>query len=161
MSKEYHTNPLAESIGSAVAIVIFTLSVISALILIVFGIASMSMDEKMGIAAIAISLVVLISGVISWAALKIIVNISRNLFNINEALRSHPTLASPQAQPNPPAANARKAQGTQKSKFEIGDIVTVKKDKHQIKIIDVVVSDDKTLYYGDSDTCYFFEDELE
>lgn len=161
MSKEYRTNPLAESIGSAVAVFIFTLSVIAALVLIVIGVINMSIDGKMGIESIAIGLVVLISGAISWAALKIIVNISRNLFNINEALRLHPTLVSPQAQPNPPAANARKAQGTQKSKFEIGDIVTVKKDKHQIKIIDVVVSDDNTLYYGDSDTCYFFEDELE
>ena len=161
MSKEYRTNPLAESIGAAVAVIIFTFSVIAALILIVSGIFSISFEERIGIAYIAAGLAVLISGTISWAGLKIIVNISRNLFNINEALRSHPTPASPQTQSNPPATKAQEAQKTQKSKFNIGDVVTVKKDMHQIRIIDVVVSDDTTLYFGDSDTCYFFEDELE
>lgn len=48
-----------------------------------------------------------------------------------------------------------------KNKFNIGDIATLKKDKREIVIIDIIAHNDKVLYQGDGDTCYYSEDDLE
>ncbi|NLZ19574.1 MAG: hypothetical protein GXY24_04820 [Bacteroidales bacterium] len=152
--KQYYVNPLAESVGSVLATIIFIITMLVSFALIGFGVVQVQDGDSSGYYLMGGGIVLLVVGVISWAFLRIIINISRSLYNINDALRSQNIMTETVFVPH-------KQDPSKKSKFSIGDTVMLKKDRRQIKILDIVFQDDQPLYYGDSDTRYFFEDELE
>lgn len=152
--KQYYVNPFAESVGSVLAILVFIFTILISIGLIGGGIYLAQDGEITAYYLIGGGAVLLVLGIISWAYLRIIVNISRSLYNINDAIRS-------QGIPNDLGFVPHKQDPSKKSKFSIGDIAVIKKDGRKIKILDIVYQDDTPLYYGDSDTCYFHEDELE
>jgi uncharacterized membrane protein len=152
--KQYYVNPLAESVGSVLATIVFIITMLVSFALIGFGVVQVQDGDSSGYYLMGGGIVLLVVGVISWAFLRIIINISRSLYNINDALRSQNIMTETVFVPH-------KQDPSKKSKFSIGDTVMLKKDRRQIKILDIVFQDDQPLYYGDSDTRYFFEDELE
>lgn len=152
--KQYYVNPLAESVGSVLATIVFIITMLVSFALIGFGVVQVQDGDFSGYYLMGGGIVLLVVGVISWAFLRIIINISRSLYNINDALRSQNIMTETVFVPH-------KQDPSKKSKFSIGDTVMLKKDRRQIKILDIVFQDDQPLYYGDSDTRYFFEDELE
>lgn len=89
MKEMYNVNPLAESVGSFVASFVFIINLIGAAALIIFGVVTLSYDslDSTGLILIGSGILLLITGIISWAALRIVVNISRSLLNINESIK--------------------------------------------------------------------------
>ena len=86
---KYKVNPAAEGVCSAVASIVLWLFIIGAVVLLVLGIMSFSdYDEETGFILIISSVVCILIGTFSWANMKMLVNISRNLYNINDAIRS-------------------------------------------------------------------------
>lgn len=94
MNNELKTNHSAESILNAVITVVLGFCILFSVLLIVAGIAVLveqpglgnddAIDIAVGVGLIVLAIVNLVSGLISWAAVKIWINMSSNLFNINE-----------------------------------------------------------------------------
>lgn len=81
----YSTNPRAETIINICALVILIFGLLSGIVLIVGSISSgsgeaIAFTTMLGIGAIIFAL-------IQWAFLKVLCNISRNLFNIYDFIR--------------------------------------------------------------------------
>lgn len=86
----YSVNPSAELIINILATVLLFLGIIVSAISIVGGIAYIDMGlgiTAYGISIIAGGMIIFIVSIVQWAWFKIIINISRNLFNINEQLK--------------------------------------------------------------------------
>lgn len=88
MSK-YSVNPGAERVANTVAQVVLWLFNIFGIITVIAGIAMAEEGgymEATGITSIIAGVILLIIGIIVWAGLKMFVNMSRNLYNINDVL---------------------------------------------------------------------------
>jgi hypothetical protein len=87
----YSVNPIAESVVNILATILFIIGFIISFVSIVGGIILLTDDvwsyPAYGIGLIVGGIVWFIISIIQWAWFKIIVNISRNLFNINEQLK--------------------------------------------------------------------------
>lgn len=93
MNNELKTNRSAESILDAVISIVLGFCVMFSILLIVLGIAVLvqrpglgdvdAIDILVGVGVIIFAIVNLVGGLISWASIKMWINMSRNLFNIN------------------------------------------------------------------------------
>lgn len=84
MSNRYSVSPSAEAICNAVAFIILVCTILSGVACIVVGII-MGGEELPMLIAGGVACIVL--GLISWACLKVVVNISRSLYNITDAVQ--------------------------------------------------------------------------
>ena len=87
-NKNYSVNPKAESILDGIATTVLIIGWLIAIAGAFVGIMAAYEEEVVGYAVLGVlggALILLIFYVI-WARLKVIVNMSRNLFNIHEAL---------------------------------------------------------------------------
>lgn len=161
----FEVNPAAESVSSAVAKVVLVVCLIAAFILLIAGF--IGLEDGGGFLLIGIAIVCAVTGVVSWAFLKMIVNISRSLYNINNALRGNAAISEPVI----PAKDDSESDiqpviddnSTAKTKFAIGQLVIVKYDESQFRISDI---DDrggalKPRYYSKKLERFFLEDEIE
>ncbi len=82
MENRYNVNPNAENVCNVVAIVFLIVSISCALICLFVGVAVNAFFGILG------AIIFVIAGLVSWASLKVVVNISRSLYNINDALRA-------------------------------------------------------------------------
>ena len=85
MDGEYAVNPLAESTLNVVAVIVLVIGILSGLIVLFVGILS---DDSLGLmyGLIAGPAMFLFSGLLPWACIKVVVNMSRNLHAIREEL---------------------------------------------------------------------------
>ena len=89
----YSVNPAAESVCSAVAAILLTLFIIGAVVLIILGVvAFVDGDTTYGLIFCGGALVCFVIGLVNWASMKMLINISRSLYNINDAIRSQQSL---------------------------------------------------------------------
>ena len=84
---KYAVSPAAESTVSTVAGILLGIGILAAVIGFFGGIIEFGDDESAaGWAFLGGGLLVFLTGVLEWAFLKVFVNISRNLYNINDVL---------------------------------------------------------------------------
>jgi hypothetical protein len=85
MDGEYAVNPLAESTLNVVAVIVLVIGILSGLIVLFVGILS---DDSLGLmyGLIAGPAMFLFCGLLPWACIKVVVNMSRNLYAIREEL---------------------------------------------------------------------------
>lgn len=84
----YSVNPVAESVCSAVATLLLSLFIIGAVVLLILGAISLrDKDTTMGLVFCGSAIVCFLVGLINWASMKMLINISRSLYNINDAIR--------------------------------------------------------------------------
>ena len=152
MYREYDVNPAAEAISSTVAAVVLIVNLLLAFGLVIGGIFSLQESELGGL-LIASGVVVGVAGVILWASLKVIVNISRSLYNINELLFAQGSMgATGQSVPEEIPVNA---------KFTIGQLVIVKEDESQFRVAAIKAQDGENVYYSEKHDRKFKESEIE
>lgn len=79
--------PSAENTLNKIAKIILIISILGCVVFLIGAIAAFSdYDPEIGWSFLGISITVLLSGIASWAIMKVIINISRNLFMINSVL---------------------------------------------------------------------------
>ena len=84
----YSVSPTAEGVVNTIAVIFLVLGIIVGIGGIAVGISQLADDETTtGLAALGIGVGGFIIFFIEWAFLKVFVNISRSLYNINDALR--------------------------------------------------------------------------
>ena len=85
MDGEYVVNPVAESTLNVVAVIVLVIGILSGLIVLFAGILS---DDSLWLmyGLIAGPAMFLFSGLLPWACIKVVVNMSRNLHAIREEL---------------------------------------------------------------------------
>lgn len=84
---KYAVSPTAENTVNTIAALLLAVGIIGAVIGFFGGIIEFQDDEAaIGWAFLGGGFLVFLSGLISWAFLKVFVNISRNLYNINDVL---------------------------------------------------------------------------
>lgn len=152
MYREHEVNPAAETISSTVAAIVLIISLLLAFGLVIGGIFSLQ-DSEIGGILIASGIVVGVAGVIMWASLKVIVNISRSLYNINELLFAKGSKdiigqTTPEATPV-------------NTKFSVGQLVLAKEDESQFRVATIKVQDGENVYYSDKHDRFFKESEIE
>lgn len=152
MYREHEVNPAAETISSTVAAIVLIISLLLAFGLVIGGIFSLR-DSEIGGILIASGIVVGVAGVIMWASLKVIVNISRSLYNINELLFAKGSKdiigqTTPEATPV-------------NTKFSVGQLVLAKEDESQFRVATIKVQDGENVYYSDKHDRFFKESEIE
>lgn len=86
--KHFSVNPKAESIADVVTKIVLSVHILVAVALIIFSVvAFVDYRDENGIILLFVSIFVAIVGVICWASLKMIVNVSRTLYNIEDDLQ--------------------------------------------------------------------------
>lgn len=80
----HEVNPAAEKVVNSLANVILWIGCIIAAFMVIYG---LSVSALHGFAMLGVGIVIVVSVIVQWAFLRVVVNISRNLYNINEALR--------------------------------------------------------------------------
>jgi hypothetical protein len=84
----YEVNPDAERIASGVAGFILALSIIVGAICIILGlVAAADYTPQAGVPLIGAGIILIVVGIIAWASIKLFVNISRSLYNINDSIQ--------------------------------------------------------------------------
>ena len=154
---KYEVNPKAESVCSSVANGALIICIILAVICLIAFFAVIGDSTEGGLTLLGCGIVILIIGVVIWAQLKLLVNVSRSLYNINDALRTRPLVAVPEKVKE----KADKQEGQKDvTKFSVGQLVIVKEDESQFRI-DSVEDGEETLYYSEKFGRYFTEEEIE
>lgn len=159
-NEKYSVNPAAESISTAVASIVLAISLILAVVCLVASFASGGdMLPALLISGVAIAVI----GVISWASMRMLVNISRSLYNINDALRKGGVLVQNNAITTSPGKSIEQSAkvGKKEAKFSTGQLVIIKENENQFRIDEVDDSVDVVLYYSNKYEKYFTEDEIE
>lgn len=90
-SNRYNVNSIAEAVASTVASIILWLFIIIGFGAIIFGFLfykEKTMEPEAIAVIIGSGIVVIISGILNWASIKMFVNMSRSLYNINDAIRN-------------------------------------------------------------------------
>ena len=80
----HEVNPAAEKVVNSLANVILWIGCIIAAFMVIYG---LSVSALYGFAMLGVGIVIVVSVIVQWAFLRVVVNISRNMYNINEALR--------------------------------------------------------------------------
>ena len=84
---KFAVNPVAEGTVNCVAGFMLAIGIIGCFILLILGFYQFDDGvDSLGWTFIGISIAVLLIGIVEWAFLKVFVNISRNLYNINAAI---------------------------------------------------------------------------
>lgn len=84
MKTYYSVSPSAEKVCDTVATIFLVISILAAVIFIIAGVLVDADTLVVGLVGAAACIVV---GLISWASLKVVVNMSRSLYNITAALQ--------------------------------------------------------------------------
>lgn len=89
INDEYSVNPNAERVANGVAGFILAFSIIVGVFCLIFGIGTAIEYDELpeGIPFIGAGLIIILIGIIAWASIKLFVNISRNLYNINDSIK--------------------------------------------------------------------------
>ena len=152
---KYEVNPKAESVCSSVANGALIICIILAVICLIAFFAVIGDSTEGGLTLLGYGIVILIIGIVIWAQLKLLVNISRSLYNINDAIRTRPAIAVSEKE------KADKQVGQKGgAKFSVGQLVIIKEDESQFRI-DSVEDGEEMLYYSDKFGRYFTEEEIE
>lgn len=89
----YEVNPDAERVANGVAGFILALSIIVGAICIILGlVAAADWTPQAGVPLIGAGIILIVVGIIAWASIKLFVNISRSLYNINDSIQRLHTL---------------------------------------------------------------------
>ena len=157
MKNRYYVNPNAENVCNVVSIVFLVVSIICAFISLSAGFAADGVVY--GILGAVICIIV---GVVSWASLKVIVNISRSLYNINDAIRAGliqngVSSTTVKNESNNQTQNNSTVEKELNTRFSVGQLVIVKATEDQFRITSI---DDKGYYSEKFDKTYS-EDEIE
>lgn len=149
---EYKVNPTAEKIVNTIANVILVVGIIAGIILLWVGITlkreyNLDAYEIYGI-IILITIIVIIASLVQWAFLKVYINISRNLYNVNAILKS--------LFPETTLTNQN-----QTKKFTIGQHVISKADQTSFRINSVNSRDGKYFYWSEKFQKEYSEEEIE
>lgn len=93
VNEPYEVNPNAERVANGVAGFILVFSIIVGTICIILGIvlASDYMPQA-GIPLVGAGVILILLGIVAWASIKLFVNISRSLYNINDSIQRLHTL---------------------------------------------------------------------
>lgn len=83
----HSTNAAAETIINVLATLLLIAGIIGGIVIIGAGVNSLGSYWGGGEFEIIAGVIVIIVSIIQWAFMKIFINVSRNLFNINEFLR--------------------------------------------------------------------------
>lgn len=84
---KYAVNPKAENTINIVATLLLICGIIAAIVFFILGIIDFTWDDvEEGFISWGIGVASFLVGWLEWAALKVFVNISRNLYNINDTL---------------------------------------------------------------------------
>lgn len=154
---QFQVNPTAENVGNAVAKVILTTFIILAIICFIAGLVGLfSSSILTGAILLLCSILVVTIGLICWAAIKIFVNISRSLYNINDILRQGNV-----NNPQPKDAQIKQENYVEGAKFQAGQLVIVKADESQYRINEVIPEDGKFKYFSKKFNKAFSADEIE
>ena len=87
--KNHEVNPVAEGVADGVAGFLLAICIIIATLFLGYGIYTCSnIAVQAGLPLIGAAVAIFISGLISWATIKLFVNISRNLYNIDDSIRN-------------------------------------------------------------------------
>lgn len=146
MKTPYAVNPSAESICDTVAVIFLTVSIICSVIALIAGLAMESF-----LIGILGAILFVILGLVSWASLKVIVNISRSLYNITETLQAVTPTTSVATQ------STEQMDTTNGCRFSVGQLVIVKNDERQFRISSI----NEAGYYSEKFDNTFTEDEIE
>ena len=90
-SNRYNVNSIAEAVASTVASIILWFFLIIGFGAIIFGFMfykEKALEPEAVAAIIGSGILIIISGVLNWASIKMFVNMSRNLYNNNDAIRN-------------------------------------------------------------------------
>lgn len=159
--EKYSVNPFAESVSSSVASIILAISIVVAIVVLVAGFAAGRENILLGIVGAAGIAAV---GLISWASMKMLVNISRSLYNINDALRENGLIPQQQtAAQNATSISASEgtAKTDRKAEFSVGQLVIVLADESQFRIDEIKEDGGIFCYYSKKFDKVFAENELE
>ena len=180
-------NPAAESILekflNAILIIFIIIGAIGAFASII--VASIESD-RVFLWGIPIAILFVTVAGVFWAIGKVLINISRNLYNINDALRSGAVpivgkMIDSEVKPAPDGAAERMLRETKNhdgieekaankavlekidgEKFVAGQLVIIKADERQVRVSTVFRKEDGTMtYYSDRHNKFFDENELE
>lgn len=89
IEKNHEVNPVAEGVANGVAGFLFYACIIIATVFLGYGIYTCSnIAAQAGLPLIGAAVAIFIVGLISWATIKLFVNISRNLYNIDDSIRN-------------------------------------------------------------------------
>ncbi len=159
-NKNYSVNPNAESILNGVASVGLAIGWVLAIISIIVGIAVAYEEDIVGYALIGILAggVILLIAYITWAQLKVIVNISRSLYNINDAISSQAVAPVASTGANT-EGGPTKEQG--EGRFEVGQLVIIKSSEMQFRISEIKKENGITMYYSEKFNNWFTEEKIE
>lgn len=157
MENRYYVNTNAENVCNVVAIVFLIVSIICALVCLLAGLASDAI-----IYGFLGAVIFVIIGIVSWASLKVVVNISRSLYNINDVLRAGmeqngASTVSGNNNSNIMGLADSAIHEEPKSHFSVGQLVIVKATEEQFRITSI----DDNRYYSEKFDKTFTEDEIE
>ena len=161
--KNYSVNPNAENILNAVATIGLAIGWVLAIISIIVGIAVASQEEIVGYALVGILAggVILLIAYITWAQLKVIVNISRSLYNINDAIISQAVAPVTGAVANTEGEPAKEQAEQAEGRFEVGQLVIIKSSEMQFRISEIKKENGITMYYSEKFNNWFTEEKIE
>ena len=154
----FYVNPAAESVAASVAKAVLILSIILGLILCIAGFAS-----GYGIMSLVAAVYLVLVGVICWAVIRMFVNISHSLYNINEAIRNQAPTSQKSADNSDNTSLSKEGSDVEESvgKFKAGQLVIVKADESQFRINSVSENDGVVSYFSEKFNRSFNEDEIE
>lgn len=173
---EYEVNPTAENTVNTVASIILIVGIIIGVILLFGGFVMMGeAGAAAGWGVILTAVVTVIIGVVQWAFLKVLVNISRNLYNVNENIKNLTLVPVSEAASKVASASSSNTSKGQSAtapnaeveiaespeKFSAGQLVIIKTDQRQFRIDSVYVQDGKYFYWSEKFQKEFGEDEIE
>ena len=156
----FKVNPQAESIAETVAVIFLAVSILAGLVYVVFGISQAEYDSSFAYLGIGLGLIFAVFGAVGWASIMLLVNMSRSLYNINDALRN----------PVPPIKidkhDADHQSGTPTNTntgaiYQVGQLVIIKEDESQFRIDEVRFVDDEPVFYSKKYDCEYSADEIE
>ena len=161
----YEVNPVAENILNKFNQAVFAISVFVAIVgAIACIVAATAEFESAYLWGILGAAVLALSAALFWATGKVLINISRNLYNINDALRSGGVQVKEISTPKKEVKKEEKTKLEPKdgAKFAVGQLVIIKADERQFRVELVYKNEDGTFsYYAKNLNDYFKESEIE
>lgn len=148
----YYVNPAAETVLDNAIRICFIIMAFVSLIGIITGIVLLDSIGNISLLISLCSVFLFLVFLILWAQEKVIVNISRSLYNINDALRKDGEEGERSDSQNEIAGTA--------SKFSAGQLVIVLADERQFRINDVKVQNGICKYHSDKFDTDFEESEI-
>ncbi|MBR4213659.1 MAG: hypothetical protein IKR82_06890 [Bacteroidales bacterium] len=163
----YEVNPVAESILDKFLKTVLVICIIIGVIGIFAAIIAATVESQSAFLwLIPVAILFVIMAGVFWAIGKVLINISRNLYNINDSLRANgkqlgekPVVAKKVEKQAETKSSLEKKEG---EKFAVGQLVIIKEDERQFRVTSTFRKEDGTVsYYSDRLNKFFDEAELE